>query len=75
MNASEDLKRLALAVRWSGRGVGAVFFVLFLVVAFASGKSSSMWDVSLIGLGLAALIVGETAALAWIIKGFVEPRE
>ncbi len=75
MNASEGLKRLAVAVGWIGRGSGAVFFVLFLIVAFTSGDSSKMAVGSLIGLGLAALIVGATAALTWIIEGFANPRE
>lgn len=75
MNASEGLKRLAVPVGWIGRGSGPVFFVLFLIVAFTSGDSSKMAVGSLIGLGLAALIVGATAALTWIIEGFAKPRE
>jgi len=75
MEASEDLERLAVAVRWVGRGSGAGFFMLFLVVAFASGESSKMMVFALTGLGLAPLVVGETALLAWIIEGFVKPRD
>lgn len=75
MIASEDLKRLAVAVRWVGRGSGACCFILFLVVAFASGESSKMMAVALTGLGLAPLIVGETAVLAGIVEGFVTPRD
>ena len=75
MDASEGLKPLAVAVRSIGRGLGAVFFVLSLVVAFASGHSPRMLVVSLVGLGLAVLIIGNTAVLAWMIEDFAKPRE
>jgi len=75
MGASEDLTRLAVAVRWVGHGSGAILLILSLVTAFASGESSKMLVLALTGLGLAPLVVGETAALAWIIEGFLKFRD
>lgn len=75
MTPSEDLKRLAVAVRWVGRGSGVIFFLLFLVTAFASGESAKMMALSLTGLVLAPVVLGETAVLAWIIEGVVTHRD
>ena len=73
MNASEGLLRLATVIRWTGRGLGAVVLILFLII----GSERKGEFLVFIGGGLvtAALIVGAAAALAWIIDGFAKPRE
>jgi len=77
MSASKDLLRLAAVVRWTGRGLGVVAIAFFaLLPATAGGAYAEHWFLIVgAGLGLAAVIIIITAAVAWIIEGSAKRRE
>ncbi|MDH5535057.1 MAG: hypothetical protein OEZ08_05705 [Betaproteobacteria bacterium] len=76
MNA-EGLLRLAAIVRWTGRGLGAAAVAFFVwLPAAAGGAYAENWFLLVgAGLGIAAVIIIITTAVAWMIEGYAKPRE
>lgn len=73
MNASEGLKRIAIAVRWIGLGLGLL--VLGLSIWLASGGHDAAMTVVVIGVLGFAIFAGAGYVIGWIIEGFSASRE
>ncbi len=75
--SAEGLLRLAAVVRWTGRGLGAVAVAFFVFLpATAGGAYAANWFLLVgAGLGIAAVIIIITTAVAWMIEGKARPRE
>lgn len=75
MNIDSGLNRLATVVV----GLGAFWAVLFVVFALGSffndKQNSDRFDIGVMFLVIAALGYVAARVLAWVIRGFAEPKK
>lgn len=74
MNAAEGLRRLALAIRYGGYGLGALMLAFGVVISFGGTSASGMAGSVIGGIVGCAFFAGIGHAISWVLLGFSEKR-
>ena len=73
MNMGEGVRRIAIALRCVGDGVGAVALLLGFYLAFSPPSNQIVF--LCLGIAAGGVLAGAGRLLGWILLGFVNPRD